>query len=244
MRHPSQERLLRYVTGVSTEDEAERMIAHLDGCRTCEERIDALRSLSRDFEGAWDSFLDEAAYRAALPVEKKPMVKATVRGWLGRASQLAAVGMKQLAATGSATGLQAAFVPVYSGVASPGASAAAVRETEAASQACARGDTNAVREHLYNASLQDPQVAASAGIDLYLRGRVAGRIVVDTARASVSVLVYPDVLEGATGTVRLEQTGRTRTPELRPVPGAVYLLAELEGLDDGPISIQLDLHEQ
>ena len=244
MRHPSQDRLLRYVTGVSTEDEAERMIDHLDGCRTCEERVEALRSLGRDFEGAWDSFLDEAAYRATLPLENKPMVTATVRGWLRRASQLATVGMERLTAMGSAAGLQAAFVPVYSGVASPGASAAAVRETEAASQACARGDTNAVREHLYNASLQDPQVAASAGIDLYLRERVAGRIVVDTARASVSVLVYPDMLEGATGTVTLEQTGRTFTLELRPVPGAAYLLAEREDLEDGPISIQLDLHGQ
>ena len=243
MRHPSQERLLRYVSGGSTEDEAERMIAHLDGCRTCEARVEALRSLGQDFEGAWDSFLDEAVYRATLPVENKLMVKATVRGWLGRANQLATAAIERLAATGSAAGLQAAFVPVYSGVASPGASAAAVKETEAASQACARGDTNAVLEHLRNASLQDPRIVASAGIDLYLRERVAARIVVDAARASVSVLVYPDILEGATGTVSFEQMGRTIV-QLSPVPGAVYLLAELEGLEDGPISIQLDLHQQ
>jgi anti-sigma factor RsiW len=238
--------LLRYSTGESTDDEAERIIGHLDGCLTCRERIEVLRTLSQDFEGTWNSFLDEAAYRTTLPmaVEQKATVEATVRGWIGRANQLATAAMERISATGTATGLRATFVPVYSGVGNPDASAAAVKEAEAASQACARGDTDAALEHLLRASSQDPQVSASAGIDLYLRERVAGRIVVDSVRGSVSVLVYPDILEGTRGTVIFEQAGTVRKVELAPVAGATYLLSELEGLADGPFSVRLEFLTQ
>ena len=244
-RHPSQNRLLQYAGGASTEDDAERIIGHLDGCRTCRERVAALRTLSQDFEGAWDSFIEEAAYRTTLPVavERKALVEATIRGWFGRANHLATAAMERLTVTGSATGLRASFVPVYSGVASPEASAAAIQEAEAASQACGRGETEAAEEHLRRAASRDPQVSTSAGIDLHLGDRVAGRIVVDSVRGSVSVLVYPDILEGATGPVIFEQAGTLRKSELKPIAGAPYLLAELEGLADGPFSVRLELLE-
>ncbi|HET9233288.1 MAG TPA: hypothetical protein VFP10_04040 [Candidatus Eisenbacteria bacterium] len=243
MPHPSQDRLLRYATGDSTEDEAERVIGHLDGCRTCEERVVALRALRHDFEGAWESFLEEASFRGSLPqaVARKAQVEATFLGWLGKANRFATAAMERLTATGEAAGLKAAFVPVYSGVASPEASAAAIKDAEAASEACARGDNDAALEHLRRASSRDPQVSSSAGIDLLLGERVAGRVVVDAERASISVLVYPDVLEGAKGRIVFEQAGTKRELNLQSVPGAAYLLAELEGLGDGPFSIKLQL---
>ena len=243
MLHPSQDRLLRYATGESTEDEAERVIGHLDGCRTCEERVVALRALRHDFDGAWESFLEEATFRSALPhaLARKALVEATFLGWLGKANRFATAAMERLTASGEAAGLKAAFVPVYSGVASPEASAAAIKEAEAASQACARGDNDAALAHLERASARDPQVSSSAGIDLLLGERVAGRVVVDAERASVSVLVYPDVLDGAAGRIVFEQAGTTRQLALQPVAGASYLLAELEGLGDGPFSIRLQL---
>ena len=70
------------------------------------------------------------------------------------------------------------------------------------------------------------------------------RVIVDADRASVSVLVYPDVLEGATGRVVFEQAGQVQKLELQPVEGAVYLMSELEGLDEGPFSIRLELSAQ
>ena len=108
MLHPSQDRLLRYATGESTEDEAERVIGHLDGCRTCEERVLALRSLRHDFEGAWESFLEEATFRSALPraEARKAMVEATFLGWLGKANRFATAAMERLNATGNAAGLK------------------------------------------------------------------------------------------------------------------------------------------
>lgn len=243
MLHPAQDRLLRYAKGTSTEDEAEKIIDHLDGCRTCEERVVALKAIQSDFEGAWSSFLDEAAFRATLPkVAVQPArIQATMRGWITRANQLATAAMDRLTAGGNAVGLQAAFVPVYSGVASPEASAAAIQEAEAAAEACARGDAAAMLEHLERAKARDPEVTASAGIDLKLGDRVAGRIVVDANRGSVSVLVYEDVLENAGGSVIFEQGGSRRKLSLTPATGATYLLAEIEDLADGPFQIQIEV---
>jgi hypothetical protein len=68
--------------------------------------------------------------------------------------------------------------------------------------------------------------------------------VVDSVRGSVSVLVYPDILEGTGGTVIFEQAGTVRKVELAPVAGATYLLSELEELADGPFSVRLEFLTQ
>ena len=239
MLHPNQDRLLSYTAGKASEQDAERIISHLDQCDVCEERVQALQAIRDQFEETWDSFLAEARHRASIPrpVRTTSVVEATVRGWLARTNRLATAAVERLTASGQVAGLQAAFVPVYSGVASPEASAAAVLEAEAASAACAKGDDKAAEEHLRRAAAKDPDTPASAGIDFQVGNRVAGRIVVDAARGSISVLVYPEVVGSESAVAVLSG----KKAELRAVEGATYLLAEFEDVPEGPFTVHLDV---
>jgi anti-sigma factor RsiW len=243
MPHPNQDRLLSYTAGTASEQDAERIISHLDQCEVCEERVVALRTMRDQFEETWESFLAEARHRASIPrpVRTTSVVEATVRGWLARTNQLATAAVERLTASGPAAGLQAAFAPVYSGVANPEASAAAVLEAEAASEACGRGDNRAAEEHLRRAAAKDREVSRSAGIDLKIDNRTAGRVVVDAGRGSISVLVYPDVL-GSESATAVFLGAKTRREILQPVEGATYLLAEFEDVPEGAFSVHLEIH--
>jgi hypothetical protein len=121
----------------------------------------------------------------------------------------------------------------------------AVKEaTEEASRLCSEGDDGSAVDRLVEAAQTDPNAAASATVDLLSGTEIMGKVVVDSDRGSVSLLVYPEALGSARAMAVLEPSqagGPVQRVFLEPVEEADYLLAEFEDVSDGAFTLGVEV---
>ncbi len=243
MRHPLQDDLLEFAAGILDPGRAETLYAHLGHCTPCTDRVTTIRAIRADFEGSWAAFMEEYALRASLAgAAPSPAADLAlrVRGILDGGKRLAAAAVERL--TGATGGLDAAFVPAYSGVGDPERSQEAARLAEEASRHCGAGDLQAAVRALEAASRVDPEAGASVTLNVLRDGNVVGKVVVHAGRRALSVLVDPTLAGFRTGRVVLETEAlEPRSVMLEPVEGAAYLLAEFEDVPDGAFSVGLEM---
>ena len=256
MSHPNQETLLTFASGQANETDAETMFSHLADCEACTERARAIDGLRSNFEGSWDAFIEEVGLRlehqnawARAQAEKRPALALALRGIVDGSRRLATAAQQHVSGVLEAgKEIQSVFVPAYQGVASPEASEEAAKFAEEASTLCVGGDTTEALERLHEAANRDAAAVASAQLDFVSDDGVVGRVVVDAARRSVTMLVYPEVFGHDAGTAVLgfdESTGEpSRRQPLQAVEGAPYLLAEFVDLPDGSFTMALEVEEK
>jgi hypothetical protein len=254
MPHVDQDRLLAFAAGRADAGEAESLFEHLDACEACADRWAAIRRIRADFDGSWDEFLAEWTHRIAA---REPVVAAgrtaagetfagielALRGVLDEGRRLATAAVERVSGTLAGLGaLGGELRPAYAGVADPQAGRASDLAARA-SELWAQGRDGEALESLEAAAGLDPRAAARAEVSLRAGGRPAGEIVVDARRRSVTVLV--DLGDRGAGSYVLLEHGSGKIPEmrcdLRPVPGARYLLAEFENVPTGPFTVRLRL---
>jgi hypothetical protein len=254
MPHVDQDRLLAFAAGRADAGEAERLFEHLDACEACAGRYAAIRRIREDFEGSWDEFLAEWTHRIAageLPAtaaraaaaETFAGIELALRGVLDEGRRLATAAVERVSGTLAGLGaLGGELRPAYSGVADPAAGRAADLAARA-SELWAQGREQEAMGALQEAAGLDARAAGRAEVALRAGGRPAGEIVVDARRRSVTVLV--DLGDRGAGAYVLLEHGSGKIPEmrsdLRPVPGARYLLAEFENVPTGPFTVRLRL---
>lgn len=255
MSHPNQEKLLTFASGQASETDAETMFSHLADCETCTERVHAMESLRSNFEGSWEAFLEEVGLRlehrnawARAQAEKRPALALTLRGIVDGSRRLATAAREHVSGVLEAgKEIRTVFVPAYQGVADPEASEEAGRFAEEASTACLDGDVTEALERLHEAANRDAAAAASAQLDFVTEDGVVGRVVVDAARRSATMLVYPEVFGHDRGTAVLSFAESTGLPKRRQpfeaVEGAPYLLAEFVDLPDGAFTMELEVED-
>lgn len=255
MSHPKQDQMLEFASGQAGEADAEGIYSHLAECDPCSGRLNAIQRLRSDFEGSWNAFIEEVGLRLANQAawarpkaEKRPGLALALRGILNGSRKLATAAREGVSGALAGEEIQAVFVPAYQGVADPEGGEEARRFAEEASTLCLDGDVARALDRLEKAANADAAAAAAAQIDFMSGTTVIGRIVVDAVRRSVSLMIYPDVFGGDSGSVVLEMTDapevqKRRTSLLR-VEGAPYLMAEFEDLPDSAFSLQLEVEEK
>jgi hypothetical protein len=250
--HPDQNDIVRFLAGVLPEERAEAMVAHLDTCEPCLERLQALQQLRDDFEGSWEAFVLEWHHRqkAALRSGTHPAALLRVRSVLDGARKLAGLASEALVAGGEPRGWTATLRPAYGGVGDPGDPILALQR-----EASVLLDQDAgaeALEVLQRVATSRPDAAATSLAEISVDGAVVGRLVIDAGRRCVSVLLQNDFLDRhavrASARILVRPAEHDAQPDtsleqpLLPVAGATYHLAEFEQLADGVIEVTLALH--
>lgn len=243
MRHPDQRQILEFLGGRASESDAEALYAHLDSCGACAERVATLRELAADFDGAWEDFLEEARFRAeakaqaaGAPARWELVVSGLLDG-ARRLSTLAAAGV-----SGAVRSIcpEPVLVPAYAGAGSPGWAGVADLAL-AASTHCRAGRPAEALAALDEIGRRFPAAAASGMMELRAPEGILGRVVVDSHRRVVAVMVDRARLPHVEGWAEMETEDATRRVPLEPVEGARYLLAEFEQVPSAPFRLRLGL---
>lgn len=221
--HPSQDEILRFLTGRMGPDRVELFYAHVDACMPCDERVRALQQLRSSFGESWAAFEAEARRGSGPSLEQVP----GLRILLDPARRLAALADGVLAEWSGWGTVQARPMVAYTGVSARGPKVAAARR-DVSSQLRQGSETEAIAS-LAALAGQNPEAAAESLTELTVEGRVVGRIVVNAPRGVILVLLFQAELQGRrAAAVLLDGQGAVLAEaSLEPVSGADYDAAEL-----------------
>lgn len=246
--HPDRDLLLGFAAGTAPPSAVDQIYQHLAECAACTERYQAIRVIRSDFEAAWGRFAGEAEGRrapeggaATTAGDAAPWLDFVILGVLDGARRLAGAAAGVAAVLRGDEPLQGIALPAYSGVGDPAVDSDSRRVMEEAAAACGRGAFDAALGKLAEAARLNPAASQTGRVQLRLRGRVVGEVIVDARRTSVSVLIDPEASGIAGGWVTLSRPDDPvdREAALEPVEGSPHLLAEFENLPDGSFMIRL-----
>jgi hypothetical protein len=244
MKHPSQDTLIRFSSGVLEEDAAEAVYAHLAACSACTERFQVIRSIRDDFDTAWGNMVAPGGDLARSEARGTTGLKAAVRGVVDTARRLASAAGEWLAVPDPGS-FAVAFRPAHSGVGAPERPERA-RELEArASEHCASGQHAKALDCLGQASREFAGAGESVELELVINAEVIGSVVISAGGRSISVLVHDAERVGVASfaTLRSMQSpdDAPKHAPFEPVQGATYALAEFHEIPDGPFELELSI---
>ena len=263
MHHLTEDDVLQYACEGLRDESALRIDEHAAECASCRERMRGALYLRAHSERMLDSWTADAhgaalrqlrlatALRAAA--SRDPTVARRAAQWLRRAgsgaSSAARVALDSARNIGLSSaawlteGWTAGLRPALQGVASPDASAIEGILNEGM-QLLSEGKTEEAVRAAEEAVKLDVRAARSTTLEIRGPGSVTIRVVADSRRKRVAVMLWPALPEAAGTVVMLIPGDESQPPAVstfQPVAGAEYLLAEFDSLPDGEYTVEIEV---